>query len=224
MLKADKILVICSQGEINLNEIAEIMGWKTGSVAVTINRLIGNGFLKKTRYGFYTLTDAGFDRVQKSLDEEQKEQGKIDIIVNRTVALFTTDSRYDIFKTFQYEKDSRRPPGYTKELRETVKKIYLESLGSLDTGHFDYDTIKGIWRSHQEPTCECGFDFESAYENHSDEIKKITSQIELVKKLNKRYLFKNLRWESFPIIERYRRNFDRPTSYTEPIIPDDWDK
>ena len=220
MKQSDKILMVCSEGENDFGEITETLGWKKGATAAAINRLIEGGFLKKTRRGFYITTNSGLERIKQNIKKKPDEPDTADIIVNGAVALFTTYPHYDIIKTLKYEKEARTSSERTKELRDVIKRIYLETVGNITFGHADADFVQSVWRYHQRPVCDCGFNFERAYKYHATEINKLAGEIELVQKLDKKSLFKNLRWESFPEIERYRKNFGLTTTYTEPEILD----
>ncbi len=212
MKKIDGILMLCSDGEVSLKHIAEEMKWSTGATSVAIAGLVSRGLLQKTRYGFYSITKTGLKRLKENIKNDPERHDDIETIIQRTVALFTVDSRFDIIKALKYEKESMRPSEHTKKLRNTIRSIYIESVSSEH--HNDYDLIKSMWRTHQKPKCSsCGFDFEKAYNNYLVHIKDV---------VGKRRLYKNLRWESFPDIEKYRRNFGMTTTFTEPEIPDDW--
>ena len=212
MKKIDKILVLCSDGEVSLKHIVKEMKWSTGATSVAIAGLVSRGLLQKTRYGFYSITKTGLKRLKENIKNDPERYDDIETIIQRTAALFTVDSRYGIIKALKYEKESIRSSEQTKKLQDTIRSIYIESVNSEHRG--DYGMIKKMWWHHDKPKCSsCEFDFEKAYNNHSVHIKDV---------VGKKRLFKNLRWESFPEIERYRRNFDLPTSYTEPEIPDRW--
>ena len=218
MRQIDKILISCGKGETSLKQIADMLGWKKGSASVAINQLIEKGLLEKKRYGFYIATKDGQKRI-KEIIENVEPHDNIDSAVYRTAALFTTNSRFDMIKTLKYGKESTIPSAQTKELGDAFRSVYLETV---NFEHRDnYDMVKSMWRNHQKPVCQsCGFDFEKAYENHAEYIKEVVGKTPLSEKFSKTKLFRNLRWESFPDIEKYRRNFGLTTSYTAPEIPD----
>ena len=217
------VLLSCGNGETSLKQIADMLGWNKGAASTVIRQLIDKGLLEKRRYGFYATTEKGHERIREIIKKDDPERNSsINTIVNRTTALFTADSHFDMIKTLKYAKESKMPPAHTKDLRDVIRKIYFETLDSVGFDHGDSELAKSIWRFHQRPACHCGFDFEKAYDRHENELKEITSSMRLVKRLDKKSLFRNLRWESFPDIEKYRRNFDLKTTITKTEIPESW--
>lgn len=218
MKKVDMILMSCSK-EVSLDQISGIIGWKKGPTSTAINHLIKRGFLKKTRYGFYIATKDGKKRIKEIIEDEDPHRG-IDSVVYRTAALFTTDARFDIIRTVKFEMQSRKPTGKTRELGDIIRNIYLETLSPINFKHGGDDYVKSVWRYHEKPVCECGFNYERAYKNHAEEIKEFAEKTQLAKKLDKEKIFRNLRWESFTDIDKYRRMLGLPLSFPRLDIPE----
>ena len=223
MQKVDKILMICSEGENDFREISETLGWTKGATVSAITRLIDGGFLKKTRRGFYITTSIGIERIKENIKEKSDKPDRAETIVNRTAALFTTYSHYNMIKTLKYEKESRMVSKRTKELRDIIKNIYHETTLAIKFDHADSDFVQSVWRYHQRPVCKCGFNFERAYNIHAIEIEKLLDESEPVPKLDKKSLFKSLRMESYQIVEKYRRNLGMTSKIKTARIPKEWD-
>lgn len=211
MNKVDWILLICEQ-ETRLSHLAKQMGWEMGAMSSTLATLCERKLLENPRRGIYVATQAGLDKATAKLAKEKNTSKGIDRIVNRVSAQLTTKSLETAIGGFRYEKDSLMPPAKTETLRYVIKDIYIKTV-SL-THKDDHDLIMSMWRNHRKPSCsDCTFDFERSYENHVTYIKNYAS---------KKVLFKKLRWESFPDIEKYKKMFKLDTAWTPSDFPESW--
>ena len=222
MKQIDKILIVCGKNETSLKDIADMLGWTKGATSVAINQLIDSGLLTKIRYGFYGATAKGRKEIMVILEEQQEFRDEIGSVVQWTAAEFTADSRFDILRTLKYGREGIRPSRHTKLLAEIFEDIYLDTISPAHRD--DYDLAKSMWRNHNRPTCtSCRFDFEKAYQTHATRLDAVAKKIHHTDEIDKKNLFRKLRWYSFPDSERTRKNFGWKTKYTEPKIPSKWD-
>ena len=216
MKRIDMILVACGNDEVGLNRISDMLGWKKGPTTNALKQLVERGHVRKLRHGFYIATKEG----QRQIKEILKSNPHNDSVVYRTAALFTGESKFDMMETLRYEIKPPKPDRITRELSNIIREIYHQSLDSINFNHADDDFVKSVWRYHHDMICKCGFNFEKAYDIHALRIEKFVNENNV--KIDKESLFKNLVWESYPDIEKYKRNFNLPTLYKKPDLPDSW--
>lgn len=188
------------------SEIKEEFGWSDGATYNTLRQMITRGVLEKRSEGIYATTAKGLDEIKEKLREDTDIDSKeIDSIVNRVVASHTRHSKIESLETLRLFKDVLHPPKETKELRDVIKKIYVESV--RNSHHNNPDLIKAMWTSHRDMVCDDhDFDFDSVYEMYSSKVKP---------HISKEDLFRNLRWQSFSDKEKLKYGLNIKSKYTK---------